>query len=338
MRRRDFMTALGNAALAWPFAARAQQPAKVKRMALVHASEPVANLVGSGHPFYRMFFDELSHRGFAEGKNLIVERFSAEGQTDRFTQMVRDVVDARPDAIFNVEAAVAFWFKLTKTSIPIVTFAIDPVVTGLVPSIARPGGNITGTTIDVGFEIWGKRIGLLRELLPKLSNLCIMMAPMQQKYWEEGPYGSAIRQAARAAGITLTPALLYGRIDEAEYQRAFATCQQDRPDALLVNESAINFTNRVAIVGLAAKNRLPAMYTWRDFSEIGGLMSHAFVMEELARSTGYQMAQVLSGTNPGDIPFIQISRFELTLNLKTAKSLGIEFPATLLGSADFVVE
>jgi putative ABC transport system substrate-binding protein len=334
MKRRSFITLLGGVA-ASPLVARAQQPAKMKRIAMVAPSEPVANMIASAGRFYRAFFDELSRLGFAEGKNLVVERYSAEGHPDRFAQLAHDVVDTRPDAIFAIEGTVGLAFKAATTTIPIVTVSSDPVALGLVSNIARPGGNITGSAIDAGPGIWGKRIGLLKEALPKLSNVCVLM--QARKDWE-GPYGSAILQAAKAANVALNAVVFDGKIDEVEYQRAFAAFEQDRPDAIMVAEYAVHLTNRVTIVGLAAKYRLPAMYTIRGSVEIGGLMAYSFDFEEVGRSSGHQMGQILKGTNPEDIPFNQITRLELSLNLKTAKSLGLEFPATLLGSADLVVE
>jgi putative tryptophan/tyrosine transport system substrate-binding protein len=334
MQRRTFIILIGGAT-AWPLVARAQQPAKVKRIAMVHPSDPVADMVASYRRSYRAFFDELSRLGFVEGKNLVVERYSAGGQPDRFAQLARDVVDTHPDAIFSMEGSLGLTFKAATTMIPIVTIAADPVVTGLVSNIARPSGNVTGTANNAGSEIWGKRIGLLKEALPKLSNACVIA--QTQNGWE-GPYGSAIRQAAKAASISLNSVVFDGKIDEAAYQRVFAAFEQDRPDALIATEYSVHLTNRVTIVELAARHRLPAMYPFREFVEVGGLMSYSPDLEEIGRSTGYQMGQILNGTNPSEIPFNQVTRFELALNLKTAKSLGLEFPATLLGSADLIIE
>jgi putative ABC transport system substrate-binding protein len=334
MKRREFITLI-SAAVASPFGARAQQSAKMKRIAMVHPSEPAASMVASYHRTYRAFFDELSRVGFVEGKNLVVERYSAGGEPDRFAQLARAVADTRPDAIVALDGSLGIEFKAATTTIPIVTTASDPVVTGLVSNIARPGGNVTGTAIDAGLDIWGKRIGLLREALPKLLNARIILT--RPAVWA-GPYGSALRQAAEATGIPLSAVVFEGKINETEYQRVFEAFEQDRPDALIVSESPVHFTNRATIVELAGKHRFPTLYTWRDFVEIGGLMAYSFDLAEMGRSIGSQIGQVLNGTNPGDIPFNQITRYELALNLKTAKSLGIEFPATLLGSADLVVE
>jgi putative ABC transport system substrate-binding protein len=334
MKRREFITLMSGTAASWLLIARAQ-PAKMKRIAMVASSERTANMVASYNRSYRAFFDELGRLGFVEGKNLVVERYSAGGQIDRFPQLARDVVDTRPDAIFAFESVLGLAFKAATTTIPIVTISSDPVAMGLVSNIARPGGNVTGTAINAGLEIWGKRIGLLKEAFPKLSNVCIIA--QTQKGWE-GPFGSAVRQAAKTASIPLNAVVFDGKIDEAEYQRVFAAFEQERPDALIVSDYPVHLTNAATIVELAAKHRLPTMYAWREFVEIGGLMSYATDLEELGRSNGYEIGQILNGTNPGDIPFNQVTRYDLAINLKTAKSLGIEFPASLLGTADFIIE
>jgi putative tryptophan/tyrosine transport system substrate-binding protein len=334
MRRREFIALVGGA-VAVPLVARAQQPAKVKRIAIVEASLPVANIVASYHRSYRGFFDELSRQGFVEGKNLVVSRYSAEGHIERYSQLAREVVDTQPDAILSIETVLGLAFKAATSTIPIVTISSDPVAMGLVSNIARPGGNVTGTAVNAGLEIWGKRIGLLKEALPKLTNVSVIA---QTRAGWEGPFGSAVRQAAKAANIPLKAVAFDGKIDEAEYQRVFIAFDQDRPDALIVSDYPVHLANCPTIVELAARHRIPTMYAWRDFVERGGLMSYATDLEELGRSNAYRIGQILNGTNPGDIPFNQVTRYELALNTKTAKSLGIEFPSTLLSSADFVIE
>ena len=162
MLRRAFITLLGGAAATWPLASRAQQPAKMKRIAIVHPSDRVADMSASYRRSYRGFFDELNRLGFVEGKNLVVERYSGGGQPERFAQLASYVVDTRPDAIYSMDGYIGSAFKAATTTIPIVTVAGDPVVIGLVSNIARPGGNVTGTANSVGLEIWGKRIGLLK--------------------------------------------------------------------------------------------------------------------------------------------------------------------------------
>src|SRR6266704_2358818 len=169
MRRRDFITALGTAAT-WPLAARAQQPARMKRIAFVLPSAKVSEISVSGRPYYRAFFEELSRLGYVEGQNLGVERYSGEGQPERYADLAREVVNTHPDLILTAGAPLSLDFKMATTTIPIVTVMLDPVALGLVASIARPGGNITGVTIAGGYEIIGKRVGLLGEAMPKMST------------------------------------------------------------------------------------------------------------------------------------------------------------------------
>jgi putative tryptophan/tyrosine transport system substrate-binding protein len=235
MKRREFITLFGGTAAVWPLAARAQQPAKMKRIAMVASSLRAVDLVASYRPFLRAFFEELSRAGFVEGRSLVVERYSALGQFDRAAQLARDVVDTRPDAIFSTDIIIGLAVKAATTTIPIVSISGDPVALGLVSNIARPGGNITGSAVNAGFELWGKRIGLLKEVLPMLSNACIIV---HRRIEWEGPYGSAIRQAAKDASVALNEAVFDGKIDETEYQRVFSAFEQDRPDASLYRSLA----------------------------------------------------------------------------------------------------
>src|SRR6267154_3446622 len=247
MRRRDFITAFGTAA-AWPLAVRAQQPAKIKRVAVVHPVEKVGNMTINGRRPFRTFFEEFSRLGYVEGQNLGVERHSGEGRPERYAELARDVVNTHPDLILAVGARLSLDFKMATTTIPIVTVIIDPIAMGLVASIARPGGNITGVTISGGLELIGKRMGLLVEAMPKLSTVGYLVS---RPYWED-PRGAAAREAAKQAGISLK-AVLLGAFNEAEYQRVFRSMERDRADALMVSDEAENFTNRTTIVVLAAK-------------------------------------------------------------------------------------
>jgi putative ABC transport system substrate-binding protein len=332
MRRRDFITALGTAAM-WPLAARAQQPAKMKRIAVVHPSTKVSDITVSGRPFYRAFFAELSRLGYVEGQNLGVERYSGEGQPERYVELARDVVNTHPDLILTLGARLSLDFKMATTTIPIVTTIIDPIAQGLVASIARPGGNITGVTIAGGLEIIGKRMGLLVEAMPKLSTVGYLAS---RPSWED-PRGAAAREAAKQAGISLSPALL-SVFNEAEYQRVFRSMEQDRADAFMISEEPEHGTYRAIIVELAAKDRIPAIYPLGDFVDAGGLMAYSTDLVDIGRRLANLTDKILKGANPGDIPFYQPTKFELSINLKTAKALGLEMPAMLLGRADEVIE
>jgi putative tryptophan/tyrosine transport system substrate-binding protein len=336
MRRRDFITALGTAAT-WPLAARAQQPAKMKRIAFVHPSAKVSEISSdisvSGRPYYRAFFEELSRLGYVEGRNLGVERYSGEGRPERYAELARDVVNTHPDLIIAVAARLSLDFKMATTTIPIVTIIIDPIAMGLVASIARPGGNITGVTIAGGLEVIGKRMGLLVEAVPKLSTVSYLAS---RPLWED-PRGAAAREAAKQAGISLK-AVLLGAFNEAEYQRVFKSMEQDRAAALLVSDDAEHFTYRATIIELAAKGRIPAIYSYREFVQVGGLMAYSIDQAEIYRHLANLIDKIFRGANPGDIPFYQPTKFELSINLKTAKALGLEMPAMLLGRADEVIE
>jgi putative ABC transport system substrate-binding protein len=334
MQRREFITVLGGAAAAWPVIARAQQPTKIKRIAMVDPSIKVDDMTVGGAWWYRAFFEEVTRLGYVEGRNLVVERYSGEGRTEHYAELTRNVVSTHPDLIFAVGAKIASLFKMATITIPIVTITADPVTMGLVSSIARPGGNITGVTIDAGFEIYGKRIGLLIEAAPKISHLGYLAS---QKTWE-GPIGPAVRNAATRAGISLTGELLGGSVNEQEYQRVFNSMERDGVDAFMASDDSEHIAFMTTIVDLAAKSRIPAIYPYRGFVDAGGLMVYTLDYVRIWRRIANLVDQILKGANPGDIPFYQETKFELVINLKAAKTLGLELPATLLGRADEVIE
>jgi putative ABC transport system substrate-binding protein len=334
MRRRDFITAFGTAA-AWPLAVRAQQPAKIKRIAVVHPVEKVGNMTINGRRSFRVFFEELSRLGYVEGQNLGVERYSGEGRPERYAELARDVVNTHPDLILAVGGRLSLDFKMATTTVPIVAIIVDPIALGLVASIARPGGNITGVAIAAGLEIIGKRMGLLVEAMPKLSTVGYLAS---RPYWEDDPRGAVTREAAKQAGISLKAALLGSAFNEAEYQRVFRSMEQDRADALMVSDEPEHVTYRATIVEWAAKGRIPTMYQFREFVEVGGLMAYGIDQAYFYRRLANLIDEILRGANPGDIPFYQPTKFELSINLKTAKALGLEMPAMLLGRADEVIE
>jgi putative ABC transport system substrate-binding protein len=262
-----------------------------------------------------------------------VERYSGEGRPERYAELARDVVNTHPDLIVAVAARLSLDFKMATTTIPIVSLIIDPIAMGLVASIARPGGNITGVTISGGLELIGKRIGLLVEAMPKLSTVGYLVS----RPWWEDPRGEAAREAAKQAGISLK-AVLLGAFNEAEYQRVFRSMEQDRADALMISDESENFTNRATIVELAAKGRIPTIYSYREFVQVGGLMAYSIDQVEIYRHLANLIDKIFRGANPGDIPFYQPTKFEMSINLKTAKALGLEMPAMLLARADEVIE
>ena len=329
MRRRDFTAGLLLAALAR--SALAQQPGRQYRIALAHPTIPADQLTEKGGTFYQWFFVELHRSGYTEGGNLIIERYSAEGHPDRFADLAREIVNRNPDLIAVIGNEFATVFNAATRTIPILAIMIDPIRTGTVASLAHPGGNITGISLDAGFEIYGKRLQILKELLPPASKVGFLAVREER----ETPGGLALRDTARGLDISLIDISLPDA-DPSAIRRAFAEMPQQRLDALLVGQ--ILYRYRQLIPELAEQVRLPAIYPYREFVEAGGLMAYAPDLTELARHFAQQVYEILNGANPGDIPIYQPTKFELVINLKTAKGLGLTIPQSILTRADEVIE
>jgi putative tryptophan/tyrosine transport system substrate-binding protein len=332
MRRREFVTGLGGA-VAWPLAARAQQSPRMKRIAVVSPADKIGDMGVNGTPFYRMVFEELSRLGYVEGQNLAVERYSGEGRTEHYADLARDVVNTHPDLIFSQTTRLALNFKAATTTIPIVTTTADPIAGGLVSSVARPGGNITGFSVDAGIEVLGKRLALLLEATSKLSNVRFLAS---QRSWE-GFLGAAVREASGRLGISLAGEPM-SSFNEQEYQRAFNSMERERVDGILVSDESEHFVYRRLLVELVAKTRIPTIYAYRQLVELGGLMAYSIDVDDVARGNARQIVEILKGANPGDMPFHQATKFQLVINVKTAKALGLEMPSALLLRADEVIE
>ena len=330
MRRRDFTIGLLLASTtpsAW-----AQERAKQHRIAIVRPAGPVALISDTGIHFYRAFFAELRRLGDIEGQNLTVERYSGEGRTDRFADLAREVVDRKPDVIVAIGDAIAQAARAANDTIPIVWGGADPIRAGLVTSLARPGGNITGVTVREESEIWGKRLQILKEAVPSASRVAYLDV---RTYWE-GDVGSLL-EPSRQLQISLIGMQLQ-ESTPAEYQRVFAEIAQDRPDGIMVDGRADLLAYHQLIVELVNKSRLPAMYASRDYVEAGGLMAYEADTGEAGRRTADDVHEILNGAKPGDIPIYRPTKYELVINLKAAKALGLTLPPTLLGIADEVIE
>jgi putative tryptophan/tyrosine transport system substrate-binding protein len=330
MRRRNFLCVLCGAVVATtPHFARAQQASKPYRIAVVSPSTPVALMSETGSAHYRAFFERLRQLGYVEGQNLAVARYSAEGREDHFAELVAEVVHAKPDVIFVVSVRLTLDFKAATDTIPVVASVADPVAYGIVPNLARPGGNITGVSADDGIEIWAKRLELLREMIPAASRVAFLVS---RRLWE-AQARAVLREAAQRMKISLLGPPLDAPLQEAEYRRVFAAMEQEGADALIVNDQNENTTNRQVIVGLAAKARLPAIYPYSYFTDVGGLMAYGVDPQGMARHAADQVDLILKGTKPGEIPFYLPTKYELVINLKTAKALGITVPPSLLIAA-----
>jgi len=331
--RRKFITLLGGAA-AWPFAARAQQPAKQRRIAIFHPAIPTTLLTETGGgSAWRAFFGELRRLGYVEGENLIIERYSAEGHHERYADLAREIVTRNPDVIVTGTNPVVIAFKAATSTIPVVAFMLDPLKAGLVTSLARPGGNLTGITLDAGIEIWGKRLQMLKEAIPSTTTAAFLG---MRDGWE-GSSGEVLRAAGAELGISLV-FMLPQKGNSSEIERVFAVMEQQRPDAVLVSGEGDLYAHRQLIAELAEKNRLPAMCPYRDYVEAGGLMAYAVDLAELLRRMADDVHQILKGAKPGDIPIYQPTKFELLINLKTARALGLTLPPALLALAAEIIQ
>jgi len=332
MRRREFITLIGGAAAAWPFAARGQSHAPMHRIVMYSATEPLDSMNENSYNRYiRALFTELRRLGQIEGKNLKIERYSRETSNVTSLSTIAAIVDSKPDLIFVVGAGAVF--KQATNTIPIVAFSTDPIREGLVKSLARPGGNITGVSFNPEVPIHGKRIALLREMFPPLKKLAVLATTGTFNY-----YLPEVREAVDALGVALAGCLIGVPSSEAVYRDAIAKAKGEGADAIMVALDGDPFVNHVIVAKLIGEARLPAIYPFTEFVVAGGLMGYATDLVELNRRMASDIDAILNGANPGDIPFYQPSKFELSINLKTAKALSLTVPATLLAAADLVIE
>ena len=277
MRRRDFISLLGGAAVAWPLAAAAQQSTNSKRLAIFSPSEPSADLhEHSESKDWRAFFAELRRLGRIEGQNLKVESYGREQNTSGPEALATEIVRSNPDVIYVVGPGAVIFKKLTSR-IPIVVITGDPVKQGIAESLARPGGNFTGASIDAGPSIHGKRIALLREMFPTMSKLGCLVLRLS---WN-GSIGPAIRAAAETAGLPLAVSLLEIGTSEADYRAAVESISRDGANAVMVLDSPQVLQNSTLIAKLLGDAKLPAIFSFTESVEAGGLMAYSFDLIEL---------------------------------------------------------
>jgi putative tryptophan/tyrosine transport system substrate-binding protein len=334
MKRRRFIALVGGTAAAWPLAARAQKSATQQRIAIFHPAIPTTLLTETGGgSAWRAFFSELRRLGYDEGDNLIIERYSAEGHHERYADLAREIVTRKPDVIVTGTNPVVIVFKAATSTIPVVAFMIDPLQARLVTSLSRPGGNLTGITLDAGIENWGKRLQLLKEAIPSATKVAFLG---MRDGWE-GSSGQVLRDVGAQMGISLAFTLPQEG-NPSELERIFAAMEQQRPDAVLVSGEGDLYAHRQLIAELAEKKRLPMMCPYRDYVEAGALMGYAVDLAELLKRMADDVNQILKGAKPGDIPIYQPTKFQLLINVKTAKALALTIPPALLARADQVIE
>ena len=324
MRRREFISLLGGA-VAWPLDARAQQPA----MPVIGLLAPVSQ----NEELLRGFRQGLRQAGFVEGENVSTLHLSAENEIDRLPALADDLARRRVAVIVAVGNAAVLAAKAAAATVPIVfVTAEDPVKLGLVVSLARPGGNLTGTNI-LQSEVVTKRFELLRELVPAATRIAVLVDPANKTTTET--VLQEVEAAARA--MTLHTQVLHAS-NGREIGAAFATFERARPDALFVSGGPLFTARRVQLATLAARHMIPMTTANRQITETGGLMSYGVNITDAFRQVGDYAGRILKGEKPADLPVVQATKFELVINVETARILGLTVPSTLLAVADEVIE
>src|SRR5262245_23660027 len=329
MRRREFITLLGGVA-AWPQAARAQQQAgKVSRIGFLSLTSP-----SDRPPLLDAFRQSLRELGWVEGQNIVIDYRYAEDRVDRLPDLAAELVRLKVDLIIaSAGTQVATAAKNATETIPIVMIYVrDPVGNGLIASLARPGGNVTGVSGSAGLELFAKQLELLKETVPKIRRVALLSNP------DNAYHQLAIREvnvAARSLGVELQ--LLEARGPN-EFDGAFAAMAKERVGALFVMSDAIFSSHQTRLVDLAARSRLPAAYGVREYVEAGGLMSYGPSILDSYRQAATYVDKILKGAKPAELPVEQPTELELVINLKTAKALGLTIPPSVLLRADHVIE
>ena len=332
MRRREFVGCL--AAAAAVVSRRALGQPRPRRLAFVHSGIPADKLTEAAGPFWvRRVYETLRGLGDVEGTNLVVERFSAEGRSERYASVVAEVVGRNPDVVIvNLNDLVKVFMEATST-IPLVSIMGDPVAAGFISNIARPGGNLTGVAINAGIGIYGKRLQIIQEAVPKVRKIANLLSGV----WTTSAGAADQVEAGRRLGLEVVARPMV-EVDETQLRRVFAEMADLHFEAVVVDEGGSFLAQRALITKLAAEHRLPAIYPYRDYVELGGLMAYAPDLGELTQRVAGDVHQILNGTKAGDIPFYQPSKFQLIINAKAAQTLGLELPAALLAGADEVIE
>ena len=327
MRRREFIGLLGGAAVTWPLAARAQQSGTVHRIGVLETTSAALNAVN-----LNAFRQGLREHGHVEGQNIVIEYRTADGRNERFQDLAVELVDLRVDVIVTRGTPAALAAKNAAGMIPVVMAASgDPLGTGLVASLARPGGNVTGLSAFVR-ELMAKRVELLKESVVGAARIAALLNldnPASALEWDE------IAAAGRSLGIESR--LLDVRKPE-EIAPGFDSASDQRANALIVGLDTLTQSNLKLIVELAAMHRLPAFYPSREFVDAGGLIAYGVSYPDLYRRAATYVDKILKGAKPSDLPIQQPTKFELVINLKTAKALGLTVPEAFLLRADEVIE
>ena len=326
MHRREFITVVGGAVF-WPLAARAQNPSKSPLLGYLTNDSLSADL-----PRRNAFRQGLSELGYDEGRNIRIEYRTAAGQLDKLSEFSAEFRRLSVDVILAFTGVAARAASKEMPSTPIVSITPDPVIVGLVASIARPGGNITGFSTLAGIEIYGKYLELLKEVVADITRVTLLTNPAN-------PFSVPALKAVQTAAPTLGLSIQTMAVDSPdELETAVSTAARERAGGLLVMQDAMFLSERTRLAEFVAKYRLPAIYGIREHAEAGGLMAYAASRPEMFRRAASYVDKILKGAKPAELPIEQPTKFELVINLKTAKALGLTIPGTVLVRADQVIE
>jgi ABC-type uncharacterized transport system substrate-binding protein len=330
MRRREFITLLGGAAASWPLAARAQQPSRVRVPKIGYLS-PVS--ASSGFLAYEMFRQGLRELGYVDATNIVIEYRFADGQFDRLPALAAELVQLKVDVIVTAVTQASLAARDATKTIPIVIAGVsDPVGSGLIENLARPGGNITGTSSQTS-EVVGKSLELLKEVIPGIVRVAALWNPSNVVFQTK-----MLKEAEMAAAALRIQLKVFGGRDADELGGAFTAIAHEHADALLVLADPFLISRQKNIVDFALKQRLPAIYATKEHAMVGGLMTYGPNINGQFRRAAAYVDRILKGAKPSDLPVEQPTQFELAINLKTAKVLGLDIPPTLLARADEVIE
>jgi putative ABC transport system substrate-binding protein len=325
MRRREFITLLAGSAAAWPVAARAQNSGKIVRIGILTTANPRST------SFIQAFEQRLRELGYIEGQNMVIDFRNAEGQVDRLPDLAADLVRLGADVIVTATQPATRAVKNATTSIPILMVAInfDPIALGYVDSLARPGANVTGLFFQ-HLELVAKRYGLFKEMLPFVRRVAVLSDPLTADQLK------AVESANRSVGLELQPLELND--PPYDFENAFHVAMRSGAKAIFVLESASIFRERTQLAQLIMKTRLPTSFAFREYVEVGGLVSYGVNFSTMYRRAAELADRILRGTKPTDLPVEQSTKFELVINLRTAKALGVDVPISMQLLADEVIE
>ena len=327
MRRREFITSLVSTITAWPFAGRAQTASKVYRIGVLSTDKPLPE------PIFGAIVRALTKHGYVPDRNVALELRASGDHWEQLPDLAKDLVASNVDVILTFSYPAAMAAKNATTTIPIVATVSggDPVATGLAKSLSRPGGNVTGVS-DMAIELAPKRLEVLKDMVPKLRTVAML--------WDINDLGMTLRyqgaaDAARALGVRVQP---LGLRNAEDFDEAFANMVRDPPDAILMVSDALTRLNRQRVYEFADNHRLPTTYEWASYVREGGLSAYSADLDEIYDRASYLIDRILKGAKPADLPFEQPTLFHLSINVKTAKALGLTVPPWLLERADEVIE